>query len=240
MELLEPPYSSIYKLLKEVLFIAIPMHYRLSAVANLLNLNTIQYVAKIGQNAQDVFYEIHTFETKAIEKSLENELKKSNRTLKQFGDNLIASWMIEDAIKEYYEAQGRTVFLNGTDKEREILVSNKVSAAPDMYLSAPGQDKPICYMEITNCYSDFCQKNNSLDLRFSKLDHLIAKSKTIPTGIILVDLHAGEMILINITENTPYEDTPAFAVGKPSKRISLKNSRRIPLSDLVAHELQFA
>lgn len=243
MELLEPPYSSIQKLLKEVLFITtsfIPMHERLSSVANLLNIDIDQYVCTTGLNSQDIFYNRVTPATLAIEKSLKKDLVNSKRTLKQFCDNMIASWMIEDAVKQYFENEGRTVFLNGTDREREILVSTKVKSTPDLYISAPGKDLPICYLEIANSYSNHCKTENNLDLRYNKLDNLKNKSKKIPTGIVLIDIYAAEMILINIAPNTPHDDVFAFFGNVPSKRISLLNSRRIPLSDLVAHKLQFA
>lgn len=87
------------------------------------------------------------------------------RTPMEYGQDLVASWMIEDYFLAVLSSDHYDLALNGADRNRKILPRARISASSDYMITAPGIR---IRMELMNDYTGFWRKTHRLHLRDAK------------------------------------------------------------------------
>ena len=87
---------------------------------------------------------------------------------------------------------GLAIELSGNDKERKILKNTKTSANSDFEIEI--NDKKL-KMELVFDFTDYCLKNNKIDLRDNKIEKLI-ESNSFLLGYIV---NSSKFFLINLS-----------------------------------------
>lgn len=160
---------------------------------------------------------------------------RDDRTLLEYGQDLVASWVFEDYFHHYLNNSGIQVTLNGKDKNREILEGSNVNADSDYVLSLEGHE---AYLELVNDYKGYWARNHKCDLRDSKWNHLcqIARGNR-PSLLLGLDFAGNKYFLKNTKDPQDVIYIPSHWPygGKPAYSIALKNSLRdFTFDDLIA------
>lgn len=142
---------------------------------------------------------------------------RDRRMIMEYAQDLVASWVFEDYLIEEFKKIGYILEKSGTDKNREILSSSKVSAASDCLLKHNGNSILI---EIMSDYKGYWTKYNKVDLRDDKFNKLkISKSKFL--GISVKD-KLYFLLNFNNDINATYSPSHFAYGGKPVYSITLR------------------
>jgi len=118
--------------------------------------------------------------------------QKDSRGYLDYGRDLITSWLLEDYFLNELKKLGLAIELSGNDKERKILKNTKTSANSDFEIEI--NDKKL-KMELVFDFTDYCLKNNKIDLRDNKIEKLI-ESNSFLLGYIV---NSSKFFLINLS-----------------------------------------
>lgn len=148
---------------------------------------------------------------------------RDNRTLMQYAQDLVCSWIFEDYLMSELKNKGLKITLSGEDRNRKILKSSKVSSNSDYLVSV--KDKLI-YIELANDYTGYWQNENQCDLRDDKFLHIQKGVEGANYSFLLgIDFKNVCYFLVDVNndENNityiPYH----YAYHKPAYSINLKN-----------------
>jgi len=139
---------------------------------------------------------------------------RDSRTPIEYARDLVASWIFEDTIVQKLNEAGLTTTLTGTDCNREILTTTKVSASSDCQISSNGKSR---YLEIMSDYKGYWEKTGHMELRDSKYLKLESEKSlflgvcTTSNKYILLDF-AKEISANYIAKHKPYGDKPAYSI----------------------------
>jgi len=139
---------------------------------------------------------------------------RDSRSPIEYARDLVASWIFEDTIVQKLNEAGLTTTLTGTDCNREILTTTKVSASSDCQISANGKSRCL---EIMSDYTGWWERTGHIDLRDSKYLKLV-REKSLFLGVcttsskyILLDF-AKDISANYIAKHKPYGDKPAYSI----------------------------
>lgn len=152
--------------------------------------------------------------------------QRDGRKPLEYGQDLVASWVLEDVFHDHLRHFGMDVKLSGADRQRRILSSSEVSASSDYLLSCSGRE---AHLELVSDYNGYWAKNLQCDLRDSKWDHLCRlASPDRPSLLLGLDLADNKYFLVNVRERQDVRFIPSHQPygGKPVYSISLKNRLR--------------
>ncbi len=154
---------------------------------------------------------------------------KDSRSLLEYARDLVASWIFEDTIVQKLIAAGLSASLAGTDQNREILATTKVSACSDCTIAFGGRSR---HLEIMSDYTGWWESTGHMELRDAKYAEL-SREKALFLGIctvsqkyILLDF-AGQINARYIPSHRPYGGKPAYSID--INRAALKKFLMPPL-----------
>ncbi len=155
---------------------------------------------------------------------------KDNRTIIEYAQDLVASWIFEDTLIIDLQNSGLDIKKSGADKYRKILPNSKVSAASDTKISVNNKE---IHMEIMCDYTGFWAREKKADLRDEKYNKL-KKEEALFLGF---DISNKQYLLIDFTQPVEARYTPSHFPygGKPAYSINLKNQHALLPIDL--HEI---
>lgn len=147
---------------------------------------------------------------------------RDSRTLIEYAQDLICSWLIEDYIISELKNNNLAIELSGEDRERKILKSRKISTNSDYFISFNGKK---AYIELANDFTGFWHRTGKYDLRDSKFNHLKEMAKLADKSLILgIDFKNHLFFLIDVcspeieVKSIPYHfiyRKPAFSISIP-------------------------
>lgn len=156
---------------------------------------------------------------------------KDSRSMLEYARDLVASWIFEDTIVQKLIAAGLSTSLSGTDKNREILATTKVSASSDCTIAFNGRHR---HLEIMSDYTGWWESTGHLELRDSKYTKL-SREKALFLGIctvsqkfILLDF-SGQINARYIPSHRPYGGKPAYSIN--IEKAALKKFSMPPLME---------
>lgn len=154
---------------------------------------------------------------------------KDSRSLLEYARDLVASWIFEDTIVQKLIAAGLSTSLSGTDQNREILATTKVSACSDCAIAFNGKRR---HLEIMSDYTGWWESTGHMELRDAKFTKL-SRERALFLGIctvsqkyILLDF-AGRINARYIPSHRPYGGKPAYSIN--IERAALKKFLMPPL-----------
>lgn len=139
------------------------------------------------------------------------------RTPLEYGRDLVASWIFEDALIKGLSVAGINISHAGADRSREILNNTKVSASSDSKIEINGRTR---LMEIMSDYTGWWSRNGWCDLRDSKYLRLV-NSNSLFLGVstrdkkcFLLDF-SKPLNYKYISSHLPYGGKPAYSIKVP-------------------------
>lgn len=148
--------------------------------------------------------------------------QRDNRTTKEYGMDMVASWLIEDCVRIRLQQAGCTITSNGADSNRVLLSRDDISAAADFTVTLnSGTKRP---MELVCDYTGFWMRSGKLHLRDDKYSDLV-HNKTILLGIDIIN---QKFFLIDFAKDRKnlqmkkIQNHPVWS--KPAIEIELKNN----------------
>lgn len=145
---------------------------------------------------------------------------RDNRTIMEYGQDMVASWIFEDDLIEKLQEAGLDIVKSGADKERLILATSNVSSGSDTKVRLGGRS---VFMEIMCDYKGYWTRYHRADLRDNKCLRL-QREKALFLG---VDVANKKYMLIDFADEVQATYNPShFAYGgKPVYSFDLKNYR---------------
>lgn len=147
---------------------------------------------------------------------------KDARSMIDYAKDLIASWIFEDTIVQMLNAEGLVTSLSGSDKNRQILATTKVSSTSDCIVSFEGKSR---HLEIMSDYTGWWERMGHIDLRDAKFLKL-SREKALFLGIctkttkyVLLDF-ATQINANYIPSHRPYGGKPAYSIPLPKEALS--------------------
>jgi len=149
---------------------------------------------------------------------------RDSRTIMQYGQDLVASWIFEDDLLKKLITLGLSIEGAGADRERQILTNSRVSSSSDFLISLNGREVKL---ELMTDYSGYWSKTKQLDLRDSKYLKM-KRENSILLGISLCD---SKYVVIDFDKEVSAEYIPRhFPYGnKPAYKIYLNKFNLEPL-----------
>ena len=77
---------------------------------------------------------------------------RDSRTIMQYGQDLVASWIFEDDLLKKLITLGLSIEGAGADRERQILTNSRVSSSSDFLISLNGREVKL---ELMTDYSGY-------------------------------------------------------------------------------------
>jgi hypothetical protein len=144
---------------------------------------------------------------------------KDNRTLMEYGQDLVASWIFEDYFLDEMQNASFSIGLSGADRNRKILSNTRTSSASDYIVSAPNG---FCIkIELVNDYTGFWYKNQKLHLRDNKYNQL-ARQKSLLLAIALsTDIRQFALFDFRYDIPAKYIESHYPYGGKPAYELSI-------------------
>lgn len=157
---------------------------------------------------------------------LENQLsalshKRDSRSAKQYGEELIRGWLIEDILADKLNDGGVSVSMSGEDKHREFL--EETTADADLVATVNGTDTHI---EVITDYSGFWQRNGDADLRDNKYNQIQNHPQTLILGL---DFENDSVFVVNPEEMNPEYLSSHPYWNKPAYRFDASNLEFTPV-----------
>lgn len=157
---------------------------------------------------------------------------RDRRTVMQYAQDLIASWIIEDYILNEFKEVGEDLSLQGEDRDRTILSNDKVSASSDYVYKYDGGEIKI---ELMIDYKGYWIKYGKLDLRDEKYNKLNRERAL----LLAVSIKSKTYYLLDFRCHVPakYLECHAPYGDKPVYSIDLLNftPREFIVEGLVSH-----
>ncbi len=148
---------------------------------------------------------------------------KDRRTIIEYAQDLVASWIFEDYIILDLQNSGLNIERAGTDKYRKILPNSKISAASDTKIVVNNKE---IYAEIMCDYTGFWTRVKKADLRDDKYNRL-KKEQALFLGFdisnkkyLLIDF-SQPVEAIYISSHRPYGGKPAYSINLKNKHTLL-------------------
>lgn len=139
---------------------------------------------------------------------------KDGRSLIEYARDLVASWIFEDTLIQMLNLAGLKTSLSGTDQNREILATTKVSSCSDCLISNESKSR---HLEIMSDYTGWWERTGHLELRDAKFNKLVHE-KALFLGVctesrkyILLDF-AIPVDATYIASHRPYGGKPAYSI----------------------------
>ncbi len=142
---------------------------------------------------------------------------KDRRTYLKYGQDLVASWLVEDYFKMILNKDGLVVKLNGADKNRKLLSTVNVSSSSDFEAIFDGKTQKL---ELMNDYGGFWKWSHTLHLR----DFKYLKMKSEKSLLLAVSLATEEFTIFNFKKdiNFKYLRSHRFYGGKPAYELAIR------------------
>lgn len=144
--------------------------------------------------------------------------QRDGRTPMAYGQDLVASWVVEDWVLDLLRCAGCQVWGAGADRERRVLPNSKVGSASDFRVHLDQSSFP---MEFMCDYTGFWRRSHVLHLRDSKFLRLKQEGAV----FLGVDALGRRAILLDfrrpvpgaqfLPSHRPYGGKPAWAVPCP-------------------------
>lgn len=143
---------------------------------------------------------------------------RDGRSPMEYARDLVSSWIFEDYMVQKFNGLGYNLHLSGKDKERVILSHSKVGSDSDVIFE---YDNYKLNIEIMNDYSNYWERNKTLDLRDNKFNKLLQTSSV----LLAISLINRTYSIIPINEELDYKYIPFHRPygGKPAYQINLKS-----------------
>ena len=120
-----------------------------------------------------------------------------NRTPLAYAQDLVASWIFEDFVLDYFTSEQYQIRLCGADHERRILAAADTEATSDYEIAYRGQ---VFRMELVCDYGSFWKNYGKLHLRDNKYFDLQRES-----GLLLaISVKEKEFMLLDFRQEIPY------------------------------------
>lgn len=148
---------------------------------------------------------------------------RDSRSMMEYAQDIICSWVFEDYLLLNLKLNGFDIELNGRDKNRKLLKSNKVSASSDYIVKYNNKNG---YVELANDYKGYWKKTRKCDLRDDKYIHLKNMLKDHDFSFLLgIDFLNMQFFIIDINNKNINVNYSNFhrAYKKPVYTIDLKN-----------------
>lgn len=141
---------------------------------------------------------------------------RDNRTIMQYGQDVVASWIFEDDLIEGLQDAGLTISKSGADSGRLLLPSSRVSSGSDTRVCSDGRSR---FMEIMCDYTGFWSRAHRADLRDLKYNRLKSENAL----FLGIDVMNKQYTLIDFSGNVIVQYTPSHrAYGwKPAYSFNL-------------------
>lgn len=145
---------------------------------------------------------------------------RDNRTIMQYGQDMVASWIFEDDLIAGLQNAGLTISKSGADSGRLILPSSGVSSGSDTRVRLNGSSR---FMEIMCDYTGFWTRTHRADLRDLKYNRLKSENAL----FLGIDVMNKQYMLIDFSGNVIAQYTPSHrAYGwKPAYSFDLTQYR---------------
>lgn len=136
------------------------------------------------------------------------------RDILVYGQDLVASWIIEDYLVDNLKKTGIEIQRAGTDKKREILSSTQVSTDSDCLVCFGGKER---LLELMSDYTGYWARYKKMELRDSKFKKM-QDSKSLFLGISTVD---RKYLLLDMSQAFEFQYIPSYSFygGKPAYSI---------------------
>lgn len=147
---------------------------------------------------------------------------KDCRSLMQYAQDLVCSWLYEDYLMSELSKNGLKVMLSGEDRERKILKNIKVNSNSDYMVTI---NEKTAFIELVNDYTGYWYKKGQCDLRDDKFIHIKNGIKMANFSFLLgIDFKNMQFFIININnaKNITYTNYH-HAYHKPAYSINLKD-----------------
>lgn len=141
------------------------------------------------------------------------------RTPEEYALDLVSSWLYEDTILSYLNANDYIVKLDGSDANRQILINSKVSSNSDYIVI---KNDVTRHIELINSYTPYWEKTKKIDLRDNKYN----KIKSSNSLLLCIDIYSKKFYIIDLSiasdENVRY--IPFHKpYGKPAYQINISS-----------------
>lgn len=127
------------------------------------------------------------------------------RNPREYAFNIILNWLIEDLVFWILFRSGANIKKSGSDKERQLLSGNAVSADSDLLVI---NNRKKIFIEIIANYptrrgfSSFWEQNGSFDLRDFKLNNLLRESESGTVFIVGIVVAKSKFFIMEINRST--------------------------------------
>ncbi len=143
------------------------------------------------------------------------------RTPLEYGQDLVASWLIEDYFLDVLSSPDYEISLGGADRNRKILPNVRTSATSDFVISKAGKRVK---MELMNDYTGFWARSGRLHLRDAKYlqlqrDQALFIAISTPTGEFAIYDFRKEIPAKYISAHKPYGYKPAYELAIPKSML---------------------
>lgn len=138
------------------------------------------------------------------------------RTPLEYGQDLVASWLLEDHfLKMLDQSQIYQIQLGGNDRNRMILRETRVSTTSDFLLVSGSKRVPV---ELMNDYTGFWARTQRLHLRDNKYRSLcnsgsVLLAASIPTAQYGLFDFGKNISAKYIPKHVPYGNKPAYELA---------------------------
>lgn len=195
---------------------------------NFFNEPIIDIAKKLGYSENNIII-LENNENKLKEKYLDtySNLKscyhnRDGRTEMQYAQDLICSWIFEDYLVYNLKLLGINLSLDGTDFERKILKSQKISSTSDYKIE---YDNKKIYIELISDYKGYWNKNKKCDLRDDKYLKLKSLASDNTSSMLLgIDFYNKKFFFFNVNDDKNKAEYVSFhfAYKKPVYSIDLR------------------
>ena len=139
---------------------------------------------------------------------------KDARSLIEYARDLVASWIFEDTLVQMLNSAGLKTTLSGTDQNREILSTTKVSSCSDCLISNESTSR---HLEIMSDYTGWWERTGHMELRDAKFTKLVREKAlflgvcTVSCKYVLLDF-SQPVEASYIASHRPYGGKPAYSI----------------------------
>ena len=147
----------------------------------------------------------------------------------KYGQDLVASWLVEDVFLRVFWAAGLDASLDGADQGRKVLSNVKTSSSSDFSIGCEGYRRKL---ELMNDYTGFWARSHKMHLR----DNKYLKMQREQSLFLAVSMATREFALLDFTEeiparliphHIPYGNKPAYELALPSSLLHTATSAAI-------------
>lgn len=155
-----------------------------------------------------------------------HSIRKDNRNLLEYFQDLIAGWLFEDCVECIIDTDSKLqIQKNGADKERKILIRG-VKYTSDFKITYENNTKPL---ELIMDYDSFFKKNGYFHLRLNKYDSLKRENAL----LLSIDIKNNTFYLLDFSQELIHKKEQVKPWGnKEAETIFVSKIPIYPLSEL--------